>query len=86
MAIAVGGDRMGGQELAVQQIHTFYILNCMIPVSGGFFGANLGATFWSRDTLEGVMLDEEGNRTLRKTTKRFAETVVRLENMKVQEK
>jgi multimeric flavodoxin WrbA len=86
MAIAVGGDRMGGQELAVQQIHTFYILNGMIPVSGGFFGANLGATFWSRDTLEGVMLDEEGNRTLRKTTKRFAETVVRLENMKVQEK
>jgi multimeric flavodoxin WrbA len=86
MAIAVGGDRMGGQELAVQQIHTFYILNGMIPVSGGFFGANLGATFWSRDTLEGAMLDEEGKRTLRKTTKRFAETVVRLENMKAQEK
>jgi len=81
MAIAIGGDRMGGQELAVQQIHTFYILNGMIPVSGGFFGANLGATFWSRDTLEGVMLDEEGFRTLRKTTKRFAETIVRLENM-----
>jgi len=55
-------------------------------VSGGFFGANLGATFWSRDTLEGVMLDEEGNRSLRKTTKRFAEMVVRLENMRVQEK
>ena len=86
MAVAVGGDRMGGQELAVQQIHTFYILNGMIPVSGGFFGANLGATFWSRDTLDGVMLDEEGNRSLRKTTKRFAETVMRLENMKVQEK
>jgi multimeric flavodoxin WrbA len=86
MAIAVGGDRMGGQELAVQQIHTFYILNGMIPVSGGFFGANLGATFWSRDTLEGVMLDEEGFRSLRKTTKRFAETVVRLEKMKGLEK
>jgi len=80
MAIAVGGDRMGGQELAVQQIHTFYILNGMIPVSGGFFGANMGATFWSRDTLEGAMTDEEGFRSLRKTTKRFAETVVRLEN------
>jgi multimeric flavodoxin WrbA len=86
MAIAVGGDRMGGQELAVQQIHTFYILNGMIPVSGGFFGANLGATFWSRDTLDGAMKDEEGFRSLRKTTKRFAETVVRLENMKGQEK
>jgi multimeric flavodoxin WrbA len=75
MAIAVGGDRMGGQELAVQQIHTFYILNGMIPVSGGFFGANLGATFWSHDTLEEVEKDEEGFRSLRKTTRRFAETL-----------
>ncbi len=86
MAIAVGGDRMGGQELAIQQIHTFYILNGMIPVSGGFFGANLGATFWSRDTLEGAMKDEEGLRTLRKTIKRFAETVMRLENMNARER
>jgi multimeric flavodoxin WrbA len=73
MAIAVGGDRAGGQELAIQQIHTFYILNGMIPVSGGFFGANLGATFWSKDTLEGVLQDEEGFRGLKKTVKRFAE-------------
>ncbi|MEM4156269.1 MAG: flavodoxin family protein [Archaeoglobaceae archaeon] len=73
MAIAVGGDRIGGQELAIQQILTFYILNGMIPVSGGAFGANLGATFWSKDSLEGVMEDEEGLRSLRKTIKRFAE-------------
>ncbi|MGD0951634.1 MAG: flavodoxin family protein [Methanotrichaceae archaeon] len=73
MAIAVGGDRMGGQELAIQQIHTFYILNGMIPISGGFFGANLGATFWSKDTLEGVKEDTEGFRSLRKTVKKFAE-------------
>lgn len=86
MAIAVGGDRMGGQELAVQQIHTFYILNGMIPVSGGFFGANLGATFWSRDTLEGALADEEGFRSLRKTTKRFAEMVTRLKDMGASEK
>ena len=75
MAIAVGGDRMGGQELAIQQIHSFYILNGMIPVSGGFFGANLGATFWSRDTLEDAKKDEDGFRSLRKTTRRFAETL-----------
>jgi len=73
MGIAVGGDRAGGQELALLQIHNFYILNGMIPVSGGFFGANLGATFWSRDTLEGVKQDEEGFRSLKKTVKRFAE-------------
>jgi multimeric flavodoxin WrbA len=75
MAIAVGGDRMGGQELAIQQIHTFYILNGMTPISGGFFGANLGATFWSKDTLEGVKEDAEGFRTLRKTVKKFAESL-----------
>ncbi len=72
MGIAVGGDRIGGQEIALLQIHSFFILNGAIPVSGGFFGANLGATFWSKDTLEGVKGDEEGFRSLRKTLKRFA--------------
>ncbi len=85
MAIAVGGDRMGGQELAVQQIHTFYILNGMIPVSGGFFGANLGATFWSRDTIEEAKKDEEGFRSLRKTTRRFAETLEWLKLLETRE-
>jgi multimeric flavodoxin WrbA len=80
MGIAVGGDRAGGQELALMQIHTFYILNGMIPVSGGYFGANAGATFWSKDTLEGIKQDEEGFRSLKKTLKRFAEYVNRLEN------
>jgi multimeric flavodoxin WrbA len=71
MGIVVGGDRAGGQEFALMQIHAFYIIQGMIPVGGGFFGANLGATFWSRDTLEGVKLDEEGFRSLRKTVKKF---------------
>lgn len=73
MAIAVGGDRVGGQELAIQQIMTFYILNGTIPVSGGPFGSNLGANFWSHDTLKGVKEDEEGFRSLKKTIKRFQE-------------
>ncbi len=73
MGIAAGGDRNGGQEFALMQIHTFYIINGMIPVGGGFFGANFGATFWSKDTLEGVKLDEEGFRSLKKTVKRFAD-------------
>ena len=86
MAIAVGGDRMGGQELALQQIHTFYVLNGMLPVSGGFFGANLGATFWSRDTLEGAISDEEGFRSLRKTVRKFAETLAWLRSIEQKEK
>ena len=72
MGIVVGGDRNGGQEFALMQIHSFYIINGMVPVGGGFFGANLGATFWSKDTLEGVKADEEGFRSLKKTVKRFA--------------
>jgi multimeric flavodoxin WrbA len=79
MAIAVGGDRIGGQEPTIQQIHTFYVLNGVIPVSGGAFGANLGANFWSKDTLKGVKDDKEGFRTLKKTVKRFAEALNRIE-------
>ena len=75
MGIALGGDRAGGQEAALTQIHTFYILNGMVPVSGGFFGANLGATFWTKDTLDCVKQDEEGFRSLKKTVKRFAEVL-----------
>jgi multimeric flavodoxin WrbA len=73
MGIASGGDRVGGQEAALTQIHTFFILNGAIPVSGGFFGANLGTTFWTKDTAEGAKQDEEGFRSLKKTVKRFAE-------------
>ena len=79
MGIALGGDRVGGQEQALQQILTFYILNGMIPVSGGFFGANLGATFWTKDTLEGAKQDKEGFRSLKKTVKRFAEFLKKYE-------
>ena len=79
MAIAVGGDRIGGQELAIQQLHTFYILNAVIPISGGAFGENLGANFWSKDTLEGVKEDKEGFRSLKKTIKRFAEAMKKIE-------
>jgi multimeric flavodoxin WrbA len=84
MGIAVGGDRAGGQELALIQIHTFFILNSIIPVSGGYFGANLGATVWSKDTLEGVKSDEEGLRSLRKTVKKFAEFLKEYEARKAE--
>jgi multimeric flavodoxin WrbA len=72
IGIALGGDRVGGQEAALSQILTFYVLNGIVPISGGFFGANLGATFWTKDTLEGAKQDEEGFRSLRKTIKKFA--------------
>lgn len=80
MAVVIGGDRSGGQELAIQQIITFYVINGAIPISGGSFGANLGATFWSKDTLEEVKKDKEGFRTLKKTVKKFMNFIAKLED------
>jgi len=73
IAIAVGGDRTGGQELALQQIQTFLTLNGAIPLSGGFFGANLGASLWSKNRMEGIREDDEGMRSMRKTVNRLIE-------------
>jgi multimeric flavodoxin WrbA len=72
MGIADGGDRIGGQEPAIQTILNFYVINEMIPIGGGSFGANLGGTFWSKDNgAEGVSEDLEGMKSLRKTLKKL---------------
>lgn len=71
VAIAVGGDRSGGQEQALLQLHSFYLLSGAIPMSGGAMGANLGASLWSKDSMEGIREDEYGMKTLRKTMKRL---------------
>ncbi len=74
VAIAVGGDRSGGQEIAIRTILDFYQQNHVISLSGGAFGANLGASLWSKDRgKEGVETDEEGLRAVRKIIKRLAE-------------
>jgi multimeric flavodoxin WrbA len=75
MGIADGGDRIGGQEPAIQTILNFYVISEMIPVGGGSFGANLGGTFWSKDKgAEGASEDSEGMRSLRKTLKKLVQT------------
>jgi multimeric flavodoxin WrbA len=74
-ATADGGDRVGGQEPAIQTILNFYVINEMIPVAGGSFGSNLGGTFWSKDKgAEGVAEDEEGIRSLHRTVDKLIET------------
>lgn len=73
-AVAVGGDRVGGQEAAIMAIHAFYLANKMIPVSGGPFGANLGGTIWSRDQgAKGAEADDVGMESLRQTVRRLVE-------------
>jgi len=71
-AAAVGGDRVGGQELAIRSILDFYVISEMIPVGGGSFGANLGGTFWSKDKgAEGVSADADGIRSMHRTIDRL---------------
>ncbi|MDO5850483.1 MAG: flavodoxin family protein [Methanobacteriaceae archaeon] len=80
MSIVVGGDRSGGQELAIQQINTFYLLNGIIPVSGGAFGANLGACLWSQDNgAEGIKNDTYGLKTLDMTLNKFKDFLIHFE-------
>jgi len=80
--MADGGDRVGGQEPALQVIHNFYIINEMIPVSGGSFGSNLGGTFWSQDKgAEGIEVDGEGLRSMRKTVRRLIQTAQMLKKV-----
>lgn len=77
MAIAVGGDRCGGQEQVLHTIIDFYMINEMIPVGGGSFGANLGATVWSKDKgAEGVKMDEEGLKSIRRTVDRMVKVAL----------
>mgnify|MGYP006298533251 FL=1 len=78
-AIAVGGDRIGGQEPAIEALHAFFLANKMIPVSGGPFGANLGGTIWSRDKgAEGAEADEVGMEGVRATVTRLIEVTTAL--------
>ena len=74
IALAVGGDRSGGQEIAIRSILDFYQQNHVICVSGGAFGANLGASLWTKDLgKKGVQQDEEGLKSIKKVIKRPAE-------------
>ena len=60
MSIAVGGDRTGGQDFAHLKNITYFMIHGIIPVSGGPFGSNLGASFWSNDSLEDIIEDNYG--------------------------
>lgn len=72
MSIAVGGDRIGGQDFAHLKNITYFMIHGIIPVSGGPFGSNLGASFWSNDSLEDVKKDEYGMESLNRTLVEFS--------------
>lgn len=71
MSIAVGGDRTGGADFAHLKNITYFMIHGIIPVSGGPFGSNLGASFWSKDNLDDVKNDEYGIQSLDRTLNEF---------------
>ena len=71
MSIAVGGDRTGGQDFAHLKNITYFMIHGIIPVSGGPFGSNLGASFWSNDSLDDIKEDEYGFESLNRTLREF---------------
>ncbi len=80
-AIAVGGDRIGGQEPAIQTIIDFYMINEMIPI-GGAFGANLGGTIWSKDKMiEGAKADSEGLKSINRMVDRLVNLLLTFEDL-----
>lgn len=74
MGIAVGGDRTGGQEPTLHSMIDFFLINEMVPVGGGSFGANLGGSVWSKDEgAEGAGADEDGLGSVRRSVDRLIE-------------
>ena len=71
MSIAVGGDRTGGADFAHLKNITYFMIHGIIPVSGGPFGSNLGASFWSKDSLEDIKNDDYGMESLNRTLFEF---------------
>ncbi len=71
MSIAVGGDRTGGQDFAHLKNITYFMIHGIIPVSGGPFGSNLGASFWSNDSLDDIIEDSYGWESLNRTLIEF---------------
>lgn len=71
MSIAVGGDRTGGQDFAHLANITYFMIHGIIPVSGGPFGSNLGASFWSQDSIDEIKEDDYGMESLNRTLMEF---------------
>ena len=71
MSITVGGDRTGGQDFAHLANITYFMIHGIIPVSGGPFGSNLGASFWSKDSIDEIRKDSYGMESLDRTLVEF---------------
>lgn len=72
-AIAVGGTRNGGQEMAINAVHGFYHTHGITVVNGGL-GCYGGAAIWSRDKGgQGAQEDEAGLKNAQLVARRLAQ-------------
>lgn len=77
-AVAVGGVRNGGQELALQVVQAALLCQEMLVVGDGRPTAHFGATVWN-DGHDDISRDEFGVTTLKNLGRRVAQAVVMLE-------
>jgi len=75
--IAVGGFRNGGQETAIQAVHSAMLIQDMIVVGDGRPAAHFGGTMWSAHP-EGIEKDEFGLSTVQGLGRRVAEVASRI--------
>jgi len=74
--LSVGGYRNGGQEMAIQQIHTAMLCH-EVMIVGGKPGAHQGATLWNAYE-DDITKDEFGIESAKKLGTRVAEAVLSL--------
>lgn len=73
-ALTVGGGRNGGQELAIQAIHTAMLYQDMLIVGGP--EGHLGAMLWNIDRSDDIQRDPLGIETAKALGKRVAEVAL----------
>jgi len=76
-AIAVGGARHGGQELALSTLIHYFLARGMVPV-GAEIGHYSGGSIWSKDKLDGAARDTVGLETVRSLGRRVGELALLL--------
>jgi multimeric flavodoxin WrbA len=76
-AIAIGGGRNGGQEIALQLIHAVMFCQDMVVVADGKPHSRLGGSAVSGGE-GGVLKDEQGMGTVKGVGRRVAEVALKL--------
>ena len=75
--IAVGGFRNGGQEIAIQTVHSAMLVQDMIVVGDGKPGAHFGGTMWGAYP-EGIEKDDFGLKTVQNLGRRVTEVASKI--------